>query len=201
MNRWVFVAVLSVVVDWMSLILRGREFQTEGAASENKRCPIVLFFLLLCAECVEFLSQRRSGAISTESRHEEDQTDKQELYQRKRSDRVLTTYTRYVLRWAASEKFWGRMKHGFVYELWGRVLQLSSALHPDCFSVYWDSINTTTSTSPHSISYHTVIVFAVGFVCLFHFEAVWFNPSLLQWANRNRLGAFFMLCHVPVSVD
>ena len=41
-----------------------------------------------------------------ESRHEEGQTDKQGLYQRKKkSDRVLTTYIRYVLGWAACEEF------------------------------------------------------------------------------------------------
>ena len=47
-------------------------------------------FGLLCAECVEFLSQMRSGAVLMESRHGEGQTDKQELYQRKRSDREFT---------------------------------------------------------------------------------------------------------------
>ena len=57
----------------------------------------VQMFWSLCAECVEFLSQMRSGAILIESRHGEGQTDKQGLYQRKRSDRVLTTYIRYVL--------------------------------------------------------------------------------------------------------
>ena len=51
----------------------------------------VQMFWSLCAECVEFLSQRRSGAVLVESRHRESQTDKQGLYQRKRSDRVLTT--------------------------------------------------------------------------------------------------------------
>ena len=56
-----------------------------------------------CAECVEFLSQRRSEAVLMESRHAEGKTDKQGLYQRKRSDRVLTTYIRYVLGWAASD--------------------------------------------------------------------------------------------------
>ena len=39
-----------------------------------------------CAECVESLSQRGSGAVLMERRHEEGQTDKQGLYQRKRSD-------------------------------------------------------------------------------------------------------------------
>ena len=77
----------------------------------------VQMFWPLCAECVEFLSQRRSGAVLMESRHREGQTDKQGLYQRKRSDRVLTTCTRYVLAWAASEEFWGGVKHDLVYEL------------------------------------------------------------------------------------
>ena len=65
----------------------------------------VQMFWSLCAECVEFSSQRRSGAVSMESRHGEGQKDKLRLYQRKRSDRVLTTYARYVLGWAASEEF------------------------------------------------------------------------------------------------
>ena len=60
-----------------------------------------------------------------ESRHGEGQTDKQGLYQRKRSDRVLTTYIRYVLGWAAREEFCEGVKHDLVYEFLGRVLQLS----------------------------------------------------------------------------
>ena len=63
-----------------------------------------------------------------ESRHGEGKTDKQGLYQRKRSDRVLTTYIRYVLGWAASEEFREGVKHDLVYELLGRVLQLSFGL-------------------------------------------------------------------------
>ena len=50
-----------------------------------------------------------------ESRHE-GQTDKEGLYQRKRSDRALTAYTRYVLGWAASAEFLGEVKHDLVYE-------------------------------------------------------------------------------------
>ena len=65
----------------------------------------VEMFWFLCAECVEFLSQRRSGTVLMESKHGEDQTDKQGLYQRKGSDKELTTYIRYVLGWAASEEF------------------------------------------------------------------------------------------------
>ena len=64
----------------------------------------VQVFWSLCAECVEFLSQMRSGAVLMESRHG-GQTDKQGLHQRKRSDRVLTTDIRYLLGWAASEEF------------------------------------------------------------------------------------------------
>ena len=52
----------------------------------------VQMFWSLYAECEEFLSQIRSRAVLMESRHEEGQTNKQGLYQRKRSDRVLTTY-------------------------------------------------------------------------------------------------------------
>ena len=53
----------------------------------------VQLFWSLCAECVEILCQRRSGAVFMKSRHDDSQTDKQGLYQRKRNDRVLTTYT------------------------------------------------------------------------------------------------------------
>ena len=38
----------------------------------------------LCAECVELLSQMRSGAVLMESRHGEGQTDTQGLYQKKK---------------------------------------------------------------------------------------------------------------------
>ena len=63
------------------------------------------------------LSQRRSGAVSMESRHGDGQTDKQGLHQRKRSDGVLTAYTRYVFGQAASEGFRGGVKHDLVHEL------------------------------------------------------------------------------------
>ena len=52
----------------------------------------VQMFWSLCAECVEFLSQGWSEAVLIESKHE-GQTDKQRLYPRKWSDRVLTAYT------------------------------------------------------------------------------------------------------------
>ena len=64
----------------------------------------IQMFWSLRAECVERLSQRRSGAVVMESRHRKGQTDKQGLYQRKRSDRVLTPYIRYVLEWEATKR-------------------------------------------------------------------------------------------------
>ena len=50
-------------------------------------------FWSLYVEYIEFLSQRRSGAVLMESRHREGQTDKQGLYQRKRSDSVDNVYS------------------------------------------------------------------------------------------------------------
>ena len=88
----------------------------------------VQMFWSLCAECVEFLSQMRSGAVLMESRHGDGQTDKQGLYQRKRSDRVLTTYIRYVLGWAAREKF----REGFPHFLKKSLIQLTKGARTHC---------------------------------------------------------------------
>ena len=44
----------------------------------------VQMFCFLCVEYVEFLSQRKSGAVLMESKHGESQTDKQGLYQREK---------------------------------------------------------------------------------------------------------------------
>ena len=49
----------------------------------------VQMFWYLCVECVEFLSQMRSGAVLMESRHGEGQTDKQGLYQRKKEEQMM----------------------------------------------------------------------------------------------------------------
>ena len=51
------------------------------------------------------------------SRRKEGQADKQGLYQRKRSDRVLTAYTQCTLGWAASEEFGREVKHNLIYKL------------------------------------------------------------------------------------
>ena len=61
----------------------------------------VKMFRSLCAECVGFLSQMRSGAVLMESRHGEGQTDKQGLYQRKRSESVDNLYL--IRAWMGSQ--------------------------------------------------------------------------------------------------
>ena len=61
----------------------------------------VQMFWSLCVERVEFFSQRRSGAVLMESRHGEGQTDKQGLYQRKRSDSVDNLYL--IRAWMGSQ--------------------------------------------------------------------------------------------------
>ena len=58
-------------------------------------------FLSLCAERIEFLSQRRSGAVLIESRHGEGQTDQQGRCQRKRSDSVDSLYS--IRAWMGSQ--------------------------------------------------------------------------------------------------
>lgn len=55
-----------------------------GAASEKERVLV-----LTCGMRINYvLSQRKSGAVVMECTHEEDQTDKQGLYQTKRNDEV-----------------------------------------------------------------------------------------------------------------
>ena len=65
---------------------------------ENERCSNVLVFMCGMRRVLE--SEEEQSCLDGEG-----QTDKQGLYQRKRNDRTLTTYTRYVLGWAASEEF------------------------------------------------------------------------------------------------
>ena len=63
---------------------------------ENERCPNVLLFMCGMRRVLE--SEEEQSCLDGEG-----QTDKQRLYQRKRSDRVLTTHIRYMLLWAASD--------------------------------------------------------------------------------------------------
>ena len=58
----------------------------------------VQMFWSLCAKCVEFLSQRRSGAVLTESRHGEGQSDKRELFQKEKKKGVESVDNLYSIR-------------------------------------------------------------------------------------------------------
>ena len=91
-------------MQWLTECVSFHEAENSKQEWHTKMNDVQMFWSL-CAECVGFLSQRRSGAVLMDSRQGEGQTDEQGLYQRKRSDRVLTTYIRYVLGWAASEEF------------------------------------------------------------------------------------------------
>ena len=51
----------------------------------HRKMNDVQMFRSSCAECVEFLSQRRNGAVLIQSR-QEGQIDKQELYQGKKKE-------------------------------------------------------------------------------------------------------------------
>ena len=92
-------------MQWLTEYVSFLEAENSRQREQHGKMSDVQMFWSLCAECVEFLSQRRSRAVVMESRYIEGLTDKQGLYQRKRSDRVLTKYIQYVLGWAASEEF------------------------------------------------------------------------------------------------
>ena len=91
-------------MQWLAECVLFQKAENSRQKEWYRKMSDVQMFWSLSAECVEFLSQRGSRTVSMESRHGEGQTDKQELHQRKRSNRVLTVYTRYVLGWAASEE-------------------------------------------------------------------------------------------------
>ena len=68
----------------MCLISRGREFHAEGATWENERCPNVLVFM--CGMRRVRVSEEEWSCLDGErERYEEDQTEKEGLYQRKMS--------------------------------------------------------------------------------------------------------------------
>ena len=81
-------------MQWLTDCVSFHEAENSRHRVRHRKMSDARMFWSLCAECVEFLRQRRSGAVLVESRHEGDQTNKQGPYQRKGSDRVLTTYTR-----------------------------------------------------------------------------------------------------------
>ena len=59
--------ILNAEVVWMCQISEGGKFKTEGASWGKQRCQILWSYR---AECVEFLSHRRSGAVVMECTHE-----------------------------------------------------------------------------------------------------------------------------------
>ena len=61
------------------------EAENSRLREQHGKMSDVQMFWSSCAECVEFLSQRRSRAVLMESRHGEGQAAKQGLYQRKRT--------------------------------------------------------------------------------------------------------------------
>ena len=92
-------------MQWLTEYVSFHEAENSRQKAQHGRTNDVQMCLSLCAECVKFFSQRRSGAVLIESRHGEGQADKRGLYQKKMSERVLTTCIQYVLGWAASEEF------------------------------------------------------------------------------------------------
>ena len=92
-------------MQWLTECVQFHEAENSRQKEWHGKMSDVKGFWSLCAECEKFLSHWRIGAVLMEIKHEEGQTDKQGLYQRKGSGRVLTTYTRYVLGWAASKEF------------------------------------------------------------------------------------------------
>ena len=80
-------------MQWLTEYVQFHEAENSRQKEQHGKMNDVQMFWSLCAECVELLSQRRSGAVLMKSRHGEGQADKQGLYPRKRGDRVLRTYT------------------------------------------------------------------------------------------------------------
>ena len=76
----------------------------------------VQMFWSLCAECVEFLSQKRSGAVLMESRRGEGQTDKQGLYQRNTSDRVTSKPFGSMVKTKLLDRMGKKKKKGCYFE-------------------------------------------------------------------------------------
>ena len=129
-------------MQWLTEYVWFHEAENSRQKDLRRKLSDVPMFWSLCAECIEFLSQRRSGAVLMESRHGEDQTYKQGLYQRKRNDRVLTTYTRYVLGWAVSE--WSGLwkidvSQQFYVDLWSGLwkIDVSQQFYVDLWSGLW----------------------------------------------------------------
>ena len=88
-------------MQWLTECDYFHEAENSRQKEQQGKMSDVQMFWSLCVECIEFLSQMRSGAVLMESKHGEGQTDKQGLYQRKRNDRVLATYS--IRAWMGSQ--------------------------------------------------------------------------------------------------
>ena len=97
------------------------EAENSRQKEQHGKMKDVQMFWSLCAECIEFLGQMRSGAVLMESRHGEGQTDKEGLYQRKRSDSV---YNLYSIR-ASMGNQWRVLRRG---ETWSRLWVFRTSL-------------------------------------------------------------------------
>ena len=86
---------------WLAEYVLFDEAENSRQKEQHGKMSDVQTFWSLCAECEEFLSQRKSGAVLMESRHGEGQADKQGLCQRKRSDRVDILYR--ICTWKGSQ--------------------------------------------------------------------------------------------------
>ena len=143
---------------------------------------------------VQILSQRKSGAVLIESRHEEGQTDKQRLHQRKSSDGVLTTYTRYVLLRAASEEFWGGVKHDLAYELWGRLAAEFWAFLP-AVETYQMVTPVTTVRYYDWLMYQMQRLFSSGFFSSERFFFFWVRiPAQNMGPRKGKFLSFVQVC-------
>ena len=71
-------------MQWLTEYVQFHEADNSRQKEQHGKMNDVQMFWSLCAECVELLSQRRSGAVLMESRLGEGQTDKQGLLSEKK---------------------------------------------------------------------------------------------------------------------
>ena len=63
-------------MQWLTEYVYFHEAENSRQKERHEKMSDVRTFWSLCAECIEFWSQRKSGAALMESRHGEGQTDK-----------------------------------------------------------------------------------------------------------------------------
>ena len=87
----------SFKMQWLTECIKFHGADNSRQKEQHMKMSGSQMFLFLRAEFVEFLSQRRSRDVLMESTLEDSQKGKQGQFQRKRSDKVLTFCTRFVL--------------------------------------------------------------------------------------------------------